>query len=43
MLQLYNYVHDEPYSHLAYETLNNNIYKRFNKLTIDKIKFILLL
>ena len=37
MLQLYNYVYDAPYTHLDYDTLNDIIYKNFNKLIIDKI------
>ena len=32
MLPLYNYVYDVPYTHLDYDTLNDNIYKNFNKL-----------
>lgn len=36
MLSLYNYVYDEPYTHLDYDTLNGNIYKSFNKLILDK-------
>ena len=34
-LQLYNYIFDKPYNHLDIDTLNNNIYKNFNKLEID--------
>lgn len=36
MLALYNYVYDEPYTHLDYDTLNGNIYKNFNKLILEK-------
>ena len=34
-LQLNNYIFDKPYNHLDIDTLNNNIYKNFNKLEID--------
>ena len=34
-LQLNNYIFDTPYNHLDIDTLNNNIYKNFNKLEID--------
>jgi hypothetical protein len=34
-LQLNNYIFDKPYNHLDIDTLNNNIYKIFNKLEID--------
>lgn len=33
-LQLYNYVFNEPYSHLDLDTINNIYYKNFNKLIL---------
>lgn len=33
---LYDYVFNEPYSHLDIDTTNDTLYKNFNKLTINK-------
>jgi len=33
-LKLFNYVFDEPYTHLDLDTTNNSLYKNFNKLVI---------
>ena len=35
-LKLYDYVFDEPYTHLDIDTVSNKIYKNFNLLTISK-------
>ena len=35
-LQMYNYIFDAPYTHLDIDTLNNNLYKNFNKLIIQE-------
>ena len=31
-LTLYNYVYDEPYTHLDLDTVDNKVYKSFNLL-----------
>jgi len=33
-LLLYNYVFNEPYAHLDMDTVENKLYKNFNKLVI---------
>ena len=33
-LEMYNYIFNEAYAHLDYDTLNSNVYKNFNKLEI---------
>jgi hypothetical protein len=35
-LKLYEYVFNEPYTHLDVDTLTDTLYKNFNKLTIEK-------
>jgi ABC-type dipeptide/oligopeptide/nickel transport system ATPase component len=35
-LNLYNYVYDQPYTHLDIDTLNNKLYKNFNLLEISE-------
>lgn len=35
-LKLYNYVYDQPYTHLDIDTLNNKLYKNFNLLEISE-------
>jgi nucleoside-triphosphatase THEP1 len=35
-LKLYDYVFNEPYSHLDIDTTNDTLYKNFNKLSIKK-------
>jgi hypothetical protein len=35
-LKLYDYVFNEPYAHLDVDTLNDTLYRNFNKLTINK-------
>jgi hypothetical protein len=35
-LKLYNYVFSEPYAHLDIDTVDNNIYKNFNLLSIQE-------
>ena len=35
-LKIYNYVFDEPYTHLDIDTLNNKLYKNFNLLEISE-------
>lgn len=37
-LQLYDYVYDEPYTHLDIDTVSNLLYKNFNQLTITHNK-----
>ena len=32
---LYNYVFDKPYNHLDVDTVENQIYKNFNKLELN--------
>jgi hypothetical protein len=34
-LQLFNYVFNEPYTHLDVDLVNNIYYKNFNKLIIN--------
>lgn len=34
-LKLYDFVFSEPYAHLDLDTVNNQVYKNFNKLSID--------
>ena len=36
-LLLYNYIFDEPYTHLDIDTTENKLYKNFNKLVINNI------
>jgi uncharacterized protein involved in tolerance to divalent cations len=33
-LTLYNYVYDEPYTHLDLDTVDNKVYKNFNLLNL---------
>ena len=35
-LKLYDYVFDEPYTHVDIDTVTNKIYKNFNLLEIQK-------
>jgi hypothetical protein len=35
-LKIYNYVFDEPYTHLDIDTLTNKLYKNFNLLEISE-------
>jgi hypothetical protein len=35
-LEMYNYIFNEAYAHLDYDTLTSNIYKNFNKLEITE-------
>jgi hypothetical protein len=34
-LTLYNYVYDEPYTHLDLDTVDNKIFKNFNLLSFN--------
>jgi hypothetical protein len=34
-LTLYNYVYDEPYTHLDLDTVDNKIFKNFNLLELN--------
>ena len=34
--ELYNYIFDEPYNHLDFDTTTMTIRKNFNLLTIEK-------
>lgn len=37
-LTLYNYIYDEPYSHLDLDTVDNKFYKNFNLLQFTNVK-----